>query len=78
VKMYLKNQKIYDFAHKNNSIFYQAHSITFPNGRVQNTVLDMYFFIRNEKPNQEKQNSPSKLNDLNVDGGFQKEKEPRM
>ena len=38
----------------------------------------MYFFIRNEKPNQEKQKSPSKLNDLNVDGGFRKEKEPRM
>ena len=33
----------------------------------------MYFFIRNEKPNQEKQNSPSKLNDLNVD---KKGKEP--
>ena len=33
----------------------------------------MYFFVRNEKSNQEKQNSPSKLNDLNVDN---KEKEP--
>jgi len=76
VPMYLRITNFYDFAHKNNSIYILQGSFCYiPKWPSLKHSSGMYFFIRNEKPNQEKQNSPSKLNYLNVDSGFRKEKE---